>query len=288
MSTIKKAVMPVAGFGTRFLPATKAQPKEMLPLVDKPIIQYLVEEAVASGIEDIIFVTSQTKRAIEDHFDRNFELEYRLQQGNKKKQLAELNKIFKMAQFIYVRQATPKGWGDAVLQAEHIVGQQPFAVLLGDGIVDSPVPALKQMMPVYAKYKGSVIGVNKVEPDQVINYGVIKPKKVANKTYQVFDIIEKPQLELAPSHLAATGRYLFTPDIFPALRKLKPKDGQEITAYDAFRPAMAKGQVYAYVCDGKFFDCGNKLEYLKATVHFGLKHKDLQKDFKKYLKDRKF
>ncbi len=288
MSSIKKAVMPVAGFGTRFLPATKAQPKEMLPLVDKPIIQYLVEEAVASGIEDIIFVTSQTKRAIEDHFDRNFELEYRLQQGNKKKQLAELNKIFKMAQFIYVRQPTPKGWGDAVLQAEHIIGQQPFAVLLGDGIIDSQEPALKQMMPVYNKYKGSVIGVIKVAPEQVINYGVIKAKKVSPNTYQVFDIVEKPHPEVAPSHLAATGRYFFTPEIFTALKKLKPLDGQEITAYDALKPVMQKGQVYAYACNGKFFDCGNKLEYLKATVHFGLKHKDLQKDFKKYLKDRKF
>ncbi len=284
MSQVTKAVIPVAGFGTRFLPATKAQPKEMLPLVDKPIIQYIVEEAVASGIEEIIFVTNQNKRAIEDHFDRNFELEYRLRQGGKIELLRQVAKIFKMAQFVYVRQPTPRGLADAIMQAERLVADNPFAIFLGDDIIDSKVPAIKQLMNVYAKYHAPVVGVTVVPKTAVSRYGIIKAKKIDSTTYKVSNIIEKPTVKQAPSNLAITGRYIMTPDIFKYTARLKVGKNEEMNFTEALAMQAKASSLYACNYQGDYFDCGNKLGYLKATVTFGLKHPETGKDFKKFLR----
>lgn len=284
MSHVTKAVIPVAGFGTRFLPATKAQPKEMLPLVDKPIIQYIVEEAVASGIEEIIFVTNQNKRAIEDHFDRNFELEYRLRQSGKKELLHQVSRIFKMAQFVYVRQPTPRGLGDAIMQAEKLVADNPFAIFLGDDIIDSPVPAIKQLMNVYERYHAPVVGVTAVPKANVSRYGIIKGAKINATTYKVGTIIEKPTVKQAPSNLAVTGRYIMTPDIFQYTSKLRAGKNEEMNFTEALAMRAKHAPLYACKYQGNYFDCGNKLGYLKATVTFGLKHSETSKEFKKFLR----
>jgi len=227
MQKITKAVIPVAGFGTRFLPATKAQPKEMLPIVDKPIIQYIVEEAVAAGIEQIIFITSQTKRAIEDHFDRSFELEYRLRKKGKKKILGKMLDITDLAQFVYVRQRSPKGDGDAILQAREIVGDEPCAIFFGDDLIDSKVPAIKQLMEVYKKYGDPVVCTQEVPRETLNRYGVIGGTKIDKNTVQINEFVEKPEPSKAPSNLASFGRYIITPEIFDILAKLKPrKDGE--------------------------------------------------------------
>ncbi len=284
MQLVTKAVIPVAGFGTRFLPATKAQPKEMLPLVDKPIIQYIVEEAVASGIEEIIFVTNQNKRAIEDHFDRNFELEYRLKQGHKNDLLKSISHIFKMAQFVYVRQPTPRGLADAILQAEKLVADNPFAIFLGDDIIDSPVPAMKQLMHVYNRYHAPVVGVTPVPKGDVSRYGIIKATRLNATTYKVASIIEKPSIKKAPSNLAITGRYIMTPDIFRYASHLRAGKNEEINFTEALAARAKTQPLYACKYQGNYYDCGNKLGYLKATVTFGLKHAETGKDFKKFLK----
>lgn len=287
MSSVTKAVIPVAGFGTRFLPATKAQPKEMLPLVDKPIIQYIVEEAVASGIEEIIFVTNQNKRAIEDHFDRNFELEYRLRQSGKIDLLHQVAQIFKMAQFVYVRQPTPRGLGDAIIQAEKLTGDQPFAVFLADDVVDGKIPAMKQLIKTYEKYHGTVVGVTNIAQADVSRYGIIDGKKIDDTTYRIRKIIEKPTIAKAPSTLAATRGYVLTPNIYSYIRALKPDASGEIYLTGALQNLSHDEPVYACQYKGQYFDCGNKLEYLKAMVSFGLKHPELKKPLKAWLKQQK-
>lgn len=284
LKKIKKAVIPVAGLGTRFLPATKAQPKEMLTLVDKPIIQYIVEEAVQSGIEEIIFVTSANKRAIEDHFDRNFELEYRLRQKGKKTELADMLKISDMAKFIYVRQKTPKGLGHAVLTARELIGDEPFAVISGDDIIDSKVPAIKQLMQVYTKYGDIVLGVTKVNKSETSKYGIIDPLKIDESTVEIKKLVEKPQPNKAPSNLAVTGRYILTPAIFDFLAKQKAGAGGEIQLTDAIARYIKERVGYACLYEGQYYDCGNKLEFMKAILHFGLKRSDFKKELKKHLR----
>jgi UTP--glucose-1-phosphate uridylyltransferase len=281
---IRKAVIPVAGFGTRFLPATKAQPKEMLTVVDKPIIQYIVEEAVQSGIEEIIFVTSANKRAIEDHFDRNFELEYRLRQKGKKTELAEMLKISDMAKFIYVRQKTPKGLGHAVLTARELIGDEPFVVIAGDDIIDSKVPATKQLMRVYEKYEDIVLGVTKVNKKETYKYGIIDPLRIDEHTVEIKKLIEKPAPSKAPSNLAVTGRYILTPKIFDFLAKQKAGAGGEIQLTDAIARYIKERAGYACLYEGDYYDCGNKLEFMKAIINFGLKRSAFKKELKKYLR----
>jgi len=287
MTKVTKAVIPVAGFGTRFLPATKAQPKEMLTLVDKPVIQYIVEEAVASGIEDIVFITGQNKRAIEDHFDRNFELEYRLRQKNKTKILEEVQAISDIARLVYIRQKTPLGLGHAVLTAKDVIGDNPFVVLSGDDLIDSDVPATKQLIDVFNRYQDSVIGALEVPSDLVDQYGIVKPHGGSDgNVVEIEDIIEKPKKADAPSNIGVTGRWLLTPDIFACLEKTKPGAGGEIQLTDGMRLLLQKRSMYACKLQGEYYDCGNKLEFLKATVNFGKKHPDVGQAFSSYLKKK--
>lgn len=282
--TVRKAVIPVAGFGTRFLPATKAQPKEMLTLVDKPIIQYIVEEAVAAGIRDIILVTGQSKRAIEDHFDRSFELETRLKEQGKTSMLAEVRRISDLANFIYVRQKRPAGLGDAIKVARHLVGSEPFAVLLGDDIIDARIPALLQMVRLYERYRDPILGVTEVSSRDVSRYGIIQPRAIEDRVFEVRGIVEKPTLSRAPSRLAVVGRYILTPEIFSILDRTRPGRGGEVQVTDALHQLLRHRNVIAYECNGTYFDCGDKLSFLEATVHFALKHKELAAPFKKYLR----
>ena len=285
MKKIRKAVIPVAGLGTRFLPATKAQPKEMLSLVDKPIIQYIVEEAVASGIEEIIFITSSTKRAIEDHFDRNFELEYRLRQKGKKAELSDLLHISNMAKFIYTRQKTPKGLGHAIYAAKPLIGDEPFAVILGDDIIDAKVPAIKQLINVYHKYQDIVIGVTQVPKKETNKYGIIDPLTIDKRTVEIKKIVEKPRPQKAPSRLAVTGRYILTPEIFDWLGNQKEDTSGEIQLTDAIARYIKKRAGYGCIYQGDYYDCGNKLEFIKAIVNFGLKRKEYRSQLRKYLKN---
>jgi UTP--glucose-1-phosphate uridylyltransferase len=283
-SKIRKAVIPVAGFGTRFLPFTKAMPKEMLPIVDKPVIQYIVEEAVAAGVEQIILVTGSTKRAIEDHFDSYFELEYKLEQGGKEKELKEIRGITQLAQFIYVRQKEAKGLGDAILTAEPAIDNEPFAILYGDDVIDAQKPVLKQMLEVYTDESAPMIGVTEVSKETVSRYGAIDPKPIGNRLYRIKKIIEKPSIEEAPSQLVITGRVILPPKIFSILKQTKPGKGGEIQLTDALTTLIAGNSGYAYHYEGTFYDCGNKLEYLKAVVNYALKHEDLKEEFVSYLK----
>ena len=282
---VRKAIIPVAGLGTRFLPATKAQPKEMLSLIDKPIIQYIVEEAVASGIEEIIFVTSSSKRAIEDHFDRNFELEYRLKAKKKKKELKEILDISDMAKFVYVRQKTPLGLGHAIYVAKDIIGDEPFAIFSGDDIIDSKVPAMKQLMKVYDKYKDIVVGVTEINKKETHKYGIVDPLMIDKKTAEIKKIVEKPDIKKAPSNLAVTGRYILTPEVFDILAKVKKGAGGEIQLTDALAEYIKKRAGYACKYNGIYYDCGNKLEFIKAIINFGLKREEFKKPLKKFLKN---
>ncbi len=285
MKKIKKAILPVAGFGTRFLPATKAQPKEMLPIVDKPIIQYLVEEAVASGIEEIIFVTGRGKRAIEDHFDYSYELEHTLVEKNKMDLLKEIYKLPNLAKYAFVRQPKPLGDGDAILKARHLVGNEPCAIIFGDDIVDFEKPCLAQLMDVFDKYGDPVIALERVPMDEVSKFGVVDPKKIDDRTYEIKRLVEKPRIEEAPSDLTVVGKYIITPDVFEELSKLKPDKGGEIRLADALANHINnKKVVYGYEFEGKRFDCGSKMGFLKATVEFALKHKELNTRFRDYLK----
>lgn len=284
MQKIRKAVIPIAGLGTRFLPATKAQPKEMLTLVDKPIIQYIVEEAVAAGIEQIIFVTSQTKRAIEDHFDRNFELEYRLRQKGKKDDLRSITHLSDLATFVYIRQNTPKGLGHAIATAEPVVGNEPFAVFLGDDIIAAKKGAIQQLIDVYNQHDVIVLAAKKVDKKLVDRYGIIAAHQLKKGLYQVDDLVEKPPIGQAPSNVAIGFRYILKPEIFSILRKTKPGRGGEIQITDALREYVKEKSIYALEFEGQYFDCGSKLGFLEATVHFGLQHSYIKKDFKKYLK----
>ncbi len=284
--SIKKAIIPVAGFGTRFLPAAKAQPKEMLAVVDKPVVQYIVEEAVASGIEEIIFVTSIGKRAIEDHFDRNFELEYRLEQKSKLKELESIKAIGKLAKFAFVRQSKPLGDGHAVLSALPFVnGNEPVAVLFGDDIIDGKVPALKQLMDAYEKYGNPVIALQKVPRKQVSSYGVIGGTAVNKKIWDIQKFVEKPKVEDAPSDLIFIGRSILTPEILELLPLVEAGKDGEIRLADAFDAYLkGSGSLYGCVFEGTRYDCGNKLGFLKAQVELGLKHPEIGKELRKYLK----
>ena len=285
---IRKAVFPAAGLGTRFLPATKAQPKEMLPLVDKPVIQYVIEEAVASGIENIIIVTGRGKNAIEDHFDVSFELERTLADRNQKDLLKLVQDISSMIQISYVRQKEPLGLGHAVLCTKEMVGDEPFAVFLGDDIIDARVPAMSQMMKVFARRRCSVLAVEPVPSERTSDYGVIAHSREARgDIYQVTDLVEKPLPEEAPSNLAIIGRYILTPEIFSHLEKTKPDAKGEIQLTNGLRSLLKKQPIAAYQFQGKRFDTGNKLGFLKATVEFALKRKDLGPGFRDYLKTLK-
>jgi UTP--glucose-1-phosphate uridylyltransferase len=282
---IRKAVFPAAGLGTRFLPATKASPKEMLPLVDKPLIQYGVEEAVASGIEEVVIITGRGKRAIEDHFDTSFELEYELREKNKMKLLAEVERISNMVLFSYIRQKKALGLGHAVLCAEPSVDDEPFAVILSDDIIDSKVPATRQLMDVYEKYRSPVVAICEVAREAVSSYGIIDAVEVERGVYQVREMVEKPPIEKSPSNLAIIGRYVLTPDIFEYLRETKPGKGGEIQLTDGLRGLMRDRPVYACKFKGVRYDAGDKLGFLKATVEYALKDPSLGSEFREYLKE---
>ena len=281
---VKKAVIPAAGLGTRFLPATKAQPKEMLPIVDKPTIQYIVEEAVASGIEDIIIVTGRSKRAIEDHFDKSVELEAQLEKTKKAELLEIVRKISSMANVYYIRQKEPKGLGHAVLCAKTFVGDEPFAVLLGDDVVDAKTPCLKQLMKAYDEYQTTILGVQHVPESEVSKYGIVDGSVAGNRIFSVRDLVEKPSVKKAPSNIAILGRYIITPEIFGILEKTKTGKGGEIQLTDALRTLAAEKPIYAYNFEGRRYDVGNVMGFLQATVEFALKRNDLRKDFTEYLK----
>jgi len=282
-----KAILPVAGLGTRFLPATKAQPKEMLTIVDKPVIQYIVEEVVASGIKEIILITSQSKRAIEDYFDRNFELEYHLAKAGKKEALKEVRRISGLANFYYVRQKEMAGNGDAILCAKNLIGDEPCAVLFGDDVIDSKIPCLKQMIDVFEKYNDPVIAVERVSKKDIQRYGSVEVVKLEKRVYQIKRIVEKPKPNKAPSNLGVVGRYIITPEIFEALEKLKPKiQKKELGITDAFQFLLKNNRpVYAYEFNGLRFDCGNKLGLIKAAIHYSQKHPEIGRECRQWLKN---
>jgi UTP--glucose-1-phosphate uridylyltransferase len=288
MKKIFKAVFPVAGLGTRFLPATKAMPKEMLTVVDKPLIQYAVEEAIAAGITELIFVTGRSKRAIEDHFDKAYELEIELE-NKKKKELLEIVRSVKPSHVdcVYVRQSEALGLGNAVLCAEKLVGNDPFAIILADDLLSAQTPVLEQMIDVFNHYNTSVIGVEKITRDQSRSYGVISGKKLEKNLLKLDDIVEKPAPEDAPSNLGVVGRYILTPRIFSHIKNLKPGSGGEYQLTDAIQTLLEKEQVLAYQYEGIRYDCGSKLGYLKATVEFALRHPEVSEEFKSYLKSSK-
>ena len=283
---IRKAVIPAAGLGTRFLPATKAQPKEMLPIVDKPTIQYIIEEAVKSGIEEILIVTGRSKKSIEDHFDRSVELELELEQKNKKEMLEMVQNISNMVNIHYIRQKEPKGLGHAVHCAKSFIGDEPFAVLLGDDIVDADTPCLKQMINCYDEYKTTVLGVQEVAKENVDKYGILDVKHIEDRVYKVKDMVEKPAVEEAPSNIAILGRYIITPEIFNILENQEPGKGGEIQLTDALQTLATKEAIYAYNFEGRRYDVGDKLGFLEATVDFALKRPELRDEFIEFLKTK--
>ena len=286
---IRKAVIPAAGFGTRFLPQTKAMPKEMLPIVDKPVIQYVVEEIVASGITDIVMITGWHKRSIEDHFDYPFELEKRLEEAGKEKELAEVRRIAEMANFIYIRQKGPYGNATPVLCAKNVVGNEPFAVLWGDEFIYAKPPRLRQMIDTYEEFGYPVIsGVRIKEKKDLGRYGIARVKNIRDNIYQLLEMIEKPDPEKAPSNLAAHGAYILPPEIFPIIENLKPGRGGELWLPEAIEQLLKIEKVY--VCEIKnstYYDTGNKFEYLRTVIEFGLQHPDLNGDLRRYLKGLK-
>ncbi len=283
---VKKAVIPVAGLGTRFLPATKAQPKEMLPLVDKPVIQYIVEEAVKAGIEQIIFITGRHKRAIEDHFDRNLELERALEEKGKRELLKTVKEISEIADFIFIRQKEPKGLGHAVLTAEPAVGNEPFAVLLGDDVMVGKKPAIGELIEVFKKFNCPVLGLQEVPREEVSSYGIAGGRLIEEDLIKVDSLVEKPSPAEAPSNYAIAGRYVLTPDIFTVLRRTKPGKGGEIQLTDAIAELAKERAVYGRIIKGKRYDTGNKLGFLEATVDFALMRDDLREPFLKFLKEK--
>jgi UTP--glucose-1-phosphate uridylyltransferase len=284
MTTITKAVFPVAGMGTRFLPATKASPKEMLPIVDKPLIQYAVEEAVAAGITELIFVTGRSKRAIEDHFDKAYEMEAELEARGKTKMLEVLRGIIPPeVTCVYIRQAEALGLGHAVLCAKQVVGNDPFAVLLADDLLDGEPPVLKQMVDLYTHYHSSVIGVQDVPRSETSQYGIVDAKELEEGIYKINSIVEKPRPEDAPSTLGVVGRYILTPRIFSHLESVQAGAGGEIQLTDGIASLLQQEQVLAYAYNGTRYDCGSKIGYLKATVQFALKHPEVSGEFRNYL-----
>jgi UTP--glucose-1-phosphate uridylyltransferase len=283
-STIRKAVFPAAGLGTRFLPATKAQPKEMLPLVDTPIIQYGVEEALASGVDNIILVTGRGKNAIEDHFDVSVELETFLEARGKKDLLAEIRKVSNLINFAYVRQGEPLGLGHAVLVTRNLVGDEPFAVILGDDVIDANPPALRQMIDVFDEVNGPVLAIERVPRDEVSSYGIIDGEEIKPGVYRIRDLVEKPSRDEAPSDLAIIGRYILTPDIFPALEATVTDRTGEIQLTNGLRRLLKSRPIYGCRIDGVRHDTGNKLGFLKAVVYFALRRPDLAEPFREYLR----
>lgn len=281
---VRKAIIPAAGLGTRFLPATKAQPKEMLPIVDKPTIQFIIEEAIASGIESILIITGRGKRAIEDHFDRSLELEEELKRKGKEDLLTQVRQIANLVDIHYIRQKEAKGLGHAIYCAKAFIGDEPFAVLLGDDIVDAQTPCLKQMIEVYEEYRTSILGVQHVSYDDVSKYGIVSGKQVDERIFKVKTLVEKPEKESAPSNLAILGRYIITPRIFDFLANAKPGKNGEIQLTDSLCDLARVEPMYAYDFIGKRYDVGNKLGFLEATIEYALKRDDLKKEFSAYLK----
>ena len=281
---VRKAVITAAGWGTRFLPITKAQPKEMLPLVTKPLIQYSVEEAINSGIEQIVVITALGKRAIEDYFDRSFELEYFLEQKGETNLLKEVRELSSLADIGYIKQKEQLGLGHAILTAKDIVGKEPFAVLLPDDIIDSKVPVLKQMIEVYEQYKTSVVAVERVSSQDTVKYGIIEPEKVSGHIHQVLNLIEKPEPAQAPSDLGVVGRYILMPQIFDALEVIPPGKNREIQLTDALQLLLRQQAIYAYEFEGVRYDAGTPLGWLKATIAFALKHPDIGQELREYLR----
>jgi UTP--glucose-1-phosphate uridylyltransferase len=285
MKAIKKAVFPVAGLGTRFLPATKANPKEMLPIVDKPLIQYAVEEAIQSGITELIFVTGRNKRSIEDHFDKNVELEASLIASNKNLLLESIRSIIPShVKCIYTRQSEPLGLGHAVLQAKTIINDEPFAVLLADDLTDAHTPVLKQLILQHQKEQSSVIAIEDIPKEKTVQYGIVDVGDSKNNLYKINSIVEKPQPIDAPSTLGVIGRYVFNPEIFDCLEKIKPGKGGEIQLTDAIQMLLSQQAIFAYLFEGKRYDCGDKLGFIKANIEFSKKHPEIGKEFTEFLK----
>lgn len=282
---IKKAVIPAAGLGTRFLPATKAQPKEMLPIIDTPTIQYVVQEAVDSGIEDILIISGKGKRAIEDHFDRNWELETLLQEKEDKKMYNEIRHIGDMANIHFIRQKEMNGLGDAIRYARCHVGNEPFAVLLGDSLVDTVIPATQQLIDIYEQYKQSVVAVEPVPHEKVSRYGIIGGDEVSERLLRITQMVEKPDVDKSPSNLAFSARYILTPSIFDALDSTTPGKNNEIQLTDAMSLLLQREAIYACVLEGKRYDIGSKMDYLKAIVHYGLKRNEFSEEFKEFLRE---
>jgi UTP--glucose-1-phosphate uridylyltransferase len=284
---IRKAIITVAGFGTRFLPATKAQPKAMLPLVDKPIVQYLVEEAVRAGIEQIIFVTGKGKRAIEDHFDSHFELEYLLEQKGKEEVLGQVRDIADMAEFFFVRQRYARGNGDAVLATRSFIGDEPCAVLFEDDIVASDIPAIGQLIEIYNKYQDPVIALTRVPHSEVSKYGIIEGTKINDRLVEINQFVEKPKPEDTKSNLAVIGKYIITPAIFDKLEQIKDSVTGELGLDNAFIEILKNNPLYGYEIEGKRYDCGDKLGYIQAVIDFGLQHSEIGKGVSEHIKNIK-
>ena len=280
---VRKAIIPAAGLGTRFLPATKAQPKEMLPIVDKPTLQYIIEEAVESGIEEILIITGRNKKSIEDHFDKSIELELELERKGKHDLLQQVRNISDMVDIHYVRQKEPKGLGHAVYCAKSFIGDEPFAVMLGDDIVAGEPPCLRQMIAMYDRYKASILGVQEIDLQDVCKYGIVNGAFVEDRIYKVKDLVEKPTIDEAPSNIAILGRYIISPRIFDLLEHAKPGKGGEIQLTDALKELAQQEAMYAYSFIGRRYDVGDKLGFLQATVDFALQREDLRDEFLSYL-----
>ncbi|SHH22847.1 UTP--glucose-1-phosphate uridylyltransferase GalU [Tepidibacter thalassicus] len=283
MNEVRKAIIPAAGLGTRFLPATKAQPKEMLPIVDKPTLQYIIEEAVESGIEEILIITGRNKKSIEDHFDKSVELELELENKGKKDLLEIVRNISNMINIHYIRQKEPKGLGHAIYCAKHFIGNEPFAVMLGDDIVDSKTPCLKQLINAYQEYRTTILGVQNVSKEDVDKYGIVAGKHIEDRIYKVKDLVEKPNPDKAPSNIAILGRYIITPSIFEILENLPAGKGGEIQLTDGLKELSKREAMYAYNFEGRRYDVGDKLGFLQATVDFALKRDNLRDEFLNYL-----
>jgi UTP--glucose-1-phosphate uridylyltransferase len=280
---IKKAVIPAAGLGTRFLPATKAQPKEMLPIIDTPTIQYVVQEAIDSGIDDILIISGKGKRAIEDHFDRNFQLESQLKSKEANDMYNEIRRISDMANIHFVRQKELNGLGDAIRYAKLHTGDEPFAVLLGDTIIDSVIPVTQQLVDIYEQYKQSIIACEIVPKEKVSRYGIIGGTEISDRIWEVKDLVEKPEVEKSPSNLAIAGRYILTPEVYKMLEETTRGKGNEIQLTDALRLLLKKERIISYTIEGKRYDIGNKMDYLKTIVEFALKRKEFSASFKEFL-----
>ncbi len=281
---IRKAVIPAAGFGSRFLPATKAQPKEMLPIIDTPTIQYVIDETVQSGISQILIITGKGKQAIENHFDRSFELEAELERKHKHKQLKEVRELSSLAEIFYIRQKELNGLGDAIRYARNFVGDEPFVVLLGDTVIKSKTPCVRQLIDVYSRYQRPIIGVEEVPENKVDRYGIVAGEHLADSVYRVSNLIEKPDPKQAPSRLAVGGRYILSPKIFEYLDRTQPGKGGEIQLTDALRDMCRQDEILAFKFEGKRYDIGNKLDYLVTEVEFAVEREDLGYEFRQFLK----